>query len=196
LECVVGPVILGGQIPDFYTLLPEDEDSIGCVGHARPRHLDKTTHEVVINGPGGCDNPDGTDTLPVTQFISCYLIHAGEPAPTLFVLLPGLANGCVTGDERKNEPFKAWLANPDSPDAYTLERRLAHARRFILVVQSEQPPWIAMPGEPIFASYCGNGLYYYISARDNVSKKELCARSRTAVNHGIIVTNTATDTHD
>jgi hypothetical protein len=119
-----------GASPDFYTLLPVDEDSVDCAG-------------------GHCDHP--SDDPDLIGFFDCYIRQAGE----IDLFSMGASPKC-----------------PALRSNYTdaVEHRLSTARRFLLIVESDQPPAQALPGVPIFVAWRSSNRWYAIADDDETSK--------------------------
>ncbi len=130
----------------YYTLLPEDEDSIDC-----PEQL-KTK---------GCDDPplgDKNSFASATQTITQWLRqHADYQKPT------DPATDLYRGDLFVYEkPGEDVL--DDEHIRYS--RRLGFLRRYILIVVNNAPP-----PRSAYVAYNDGGRWYYISGDDPVSQK-------------------------
>jgi hypothetical protein len=51
------------------------------------------------------------------------------------------------------------------------EHRLATARRFLMIVESDQPPGEALPGVPIFVAWRSSRHWYAIADDDETTKR-------------------------
>jgi hypothetical protein len=120
-----------GTSPNFYTLLPADEDSVDC-------------------GAGHCDHP--SDDPDLMGFFDCYIRQAG--LVDLFSMGPS-----------RNCP--ALVSN--FSDA--AEHRLATARRFLMIIESDQPPGEALPGASIFVAWRSSKHWYAIADDDETTKR-------------------------
>jgi hypothetical protein len=120
-----------GTSPNFYTLLPADEDSVDCAG-------------------GHCDHP--SDDASLTGFFDCYVPQAS--LVDLFSMGP--SRGCPA---------------PMSNFSDAAEHRLATARRFLMIVESDQPPSQALPGVPIFVAWRSSRRWYAIADDDETTKR-------------------------
>ncbi|HEY3886968.1 MAG TPA: hypothetical protein VGL73_00225 [Caulobacteraceae bacterium] len=126
-----------GTSPNFYTLLPADEDSVDCAG-------------------GHCDHP--SDDAVLTGFFDCYVQHAS------------LVDLFSMGPSRKCPAAGSNFSG-------AAEHRLATARRFLLIVESDAPPSQALPGVPIFVAWRSSNHWYAIADDDETTKRNFALLS-------------------
>jgi hypothetical protein len=126
-----------GASPNFYTLLPTDEDSADCAG-------------------GHCDHP--SDDASLIGFFDCYV----QQASLVDLFSMGRSGKC-----------QAQVSN--FSDA--AEHRLATARRFLMIVESYQPPSQALPGVPIFVAWRSSNHWYSIADDDETTKRNFALLS-------------------
>jgi hypothetical protein len=134
----------------YYTLLPEDEDSVDCDDSAAKEH--------------GCDDPmpakgpERTRFLAITATLSDWLrryaTHEAPPDPAADPYSGDLFAYEKPGDDALDD------------DHITINRRLGFLRRYILIIVSNGPPDV-----PVYASYFDRGRWYYIAQDDPVSQK-------------------------
>jgi hypothetical protein len=98
---------------------------------------------------GHCDHP--SDDPDLIGFFDCYIRQAGE----IDLFSMGASPKC-----------------PALRSNYTdaVEHRLSTARRFLLIVESDQPPAQALPGVPIFVAWRSSNRWYAIADDDETSK--------------------------
>jgi hypothetical protein len=120
-----------GASPNFYTLLPADEDSVDCAG-------------------GHCDHP--SDDPDLTGFFDCYIRNAS--LVDLFSM--GRSGKCPASVSNFSD---------------AAEHRLATARRFLVIVESDEPPSQALPGVPIFVAWRSSRRWYAIADDDETTKR-------------------------
>jgi hypothetical protein len=170
-----------GSTPEFYTLLPEEEDSVDC-DQPRTKIMDKTTGEVLqdqagypVYESGGCEQPSYDAIFKrMNNFITCYISHADNYP--LYTITPDddVHKYCDVDDyhtDPDHPTIENWFGNPDSQTVYRTEGRLAEARRYILIIESTEPPEQALPEENAFVSFQYKGKWYFISDKDDVSKE-------------------------
>ena len=120
----------------YYTLVKEDEDSL-C------EKIDEGKER------GMCDNPDLTsDQRLLTEKISEWIKKHDEPGADL-------------------QTYRDYDSESDilTYKQVEAERRLAHFRRFILILEGDDLPPNA------YVSYSYRGKWYYIDGLDDISKK-------------------------
>jgi hypothetical protein len=134
----------------YYTLLPEDEDSVDCdAAAAKERGCDD---------PMPATGPNHTRFLAMTATLSDWLrryaTHQTPPDPA-------------------TDPYSGDLFAYEKPgddvlddDHITMNQRLGFLRRYMLIIVSSAPPDI-----PVYASYFDRGRWYYIAQDDPVSQK-------------------------
>jgi hypothetical protein len=134
----------------YYTLLPEDEDSVDCDGPAAKER--------------GCDDPMPAAGTARTRFQAI--------TATLGDWLRRYATHQTPSDPAA-DPYSGDLFAYEKPgddmlddDHITINQRLGFLRRYILIIVSSAPPDV-----PVYASYFDRGRWYYIAEDDPVSQK-------------------------
>jgi hypothetical protein len=134
----------------YYTLLPEDEDSIDCdTATAKERGCDD---------PMPASGPERTSFVAITatlnDWLRRYATHDAPPDPA--------------ADPYSGDLFAYEKPGDDAldPNHITINRRLGFLRRYILIIVSGTPPDI-----PVYASYFDRDRWYYIAQDDPVSQK-------------------------
>ncbi len=134
----------------YYTLLPEDEDSVDC--------------DDVALRQRGCDDPVPQKEPEHSRFIAMtttladwlrrYATYEAPPDPA--------------ADQYPGDLFTYEKPGDDilDGDYITINRRLGFLRRYILILVSNGPPDI-----PVYVSYFDRGRWYYIAQDDPVSQK-------------------------
>jgi len=145
----------------YYTLLPQDEDSIDCPDTARSQK-------------GGCDNPApggfaGEEYKQISDELARWIADSVKPSVPASTK-PPTTPGTTASDEE--DPYHGLLAY-EQPGHDALEaryvrfnERLGLLRRYILVVVAD-----ALPPDVPYVSYAYAGRWYYIAGDDTISKK-------------------------
>jgi hypothetical protein len=131
----------------YYTLLPEDEDSIDCPDAVRKQK-------------GGCDNPSpggpNSDAFSrLNNDVAHWIAGSATPEPAAG---EDTYHGGFVYEERRHDLLE---------DRYLrMNQRLGSLRRYMLIVVDGILP----PDKP-YVAYSYNGRWYYIAGDDTVSKK-------------------------
>ncbi|HYB56995.1 MAG TPA: hypothetical protein VEK12_12535, partial [Alphaproteobacteria bacterium] len=154
------------QTPDFYVLLPDDEDSTnGCTARRGfPTHGGNVIEYTV----GGCENPDRTETQAKwASLIACYIRASSGPVFSL------LSHEESYKDCKKLYPEIFAGVRKDTPEEKLLtahlESWLAEMRRFILIIVTDDGTLTAAPSA--YVSFSSNGKRYSIANEDETSKR-------------------------
>ncbi|WP_159013986.1 hypothetical protein [Acidisoma sp. S159] len=120
-------------------------------------------------------DPPGEERLASRAFVACYIRHSiSTPLLTVFPdndKLEDNARFCYQKFGRVPDNLYHNFTDPYGPAAKEIENSLELSRRYILIITSATSPQEALPEEPIYVSFRSNGVWYFISSDDDVSKR-------------------------